>query len=62
MSGVNEMNCPYCGKKSHVNRTVDLDWSVERNRRCPICGKYFDTVEIPVDDYKRYERLARYRA
>ncbi len=51
------MNCPRCGKRTTVNRTVDVSWAVERNRRCPLCGAYFDTIEIPKKEYERYEKL-----
>lgn len=46
------MLCPRCGSNTEVNRTNDLDFKIERNRRCLACGKYFNTVEVPMYDYE----------
>lgn len=47
------MLCPRCRGDSEVNRTVDLNDSIERNRRCMKCGKYFNTVEILKHEYEQ---------
>lgn len=45
------MLCPKCGGELYVNRTMDLDLTVARNRRCPKCGAYTDTIEVRIDEY-----------
>lgn len=47
------MICPICGGELCVNRTRDLKFRVERNRYCPICRNYTDTVEVKKDEYDR---------
>ena len=46
------MLCPRCGGDTEVNRTLDLDFSIERNRRCMKCGRYFNTLEILLHEYE----------
>ena len=47
------MFCPRCNGNTKVNRTVDLDYTIERNRRCTQCGRYFDTVEILKNEFEK---------
>ncbi len=48
------MLCPRCKGNTEVNRTLDLDFSVERNRHCLNCGRYFNTVEILKHEYDTF--------
>lgn len=46
------MLCPRCGEDTEVNRTIDLDFLIERNRRCMSCGRYFNTIEVTKYEYE----------
>lgn len=53
------MRCPIC--KSYQLRTVDsrpYDDQVRRRRECTDCGIRFNTIEIPLDEYKQYRAKA----
>lgn len=47
------MRCPSCG--SYQVRTVDsrpYDAEIRRRKECPDCLKRFNTIEIPLEEYK----------
>lgn len=47
------MQCPYCG--GYQLRTVDsrpYDTQVRRRRECLSCTERFNTIEIPLTDYR----------
>ena len=47
------MQCPHCG--SYQLRTVDsrpYDTQVRRRRECTDCLERFNTIEIPLTEYK----------
>lgn len=50
--------CPKCGNKSGVthNKPQD-DGTVERRRKCEICGFRFSTVEVALDTFSRLKNL-----
>lgn len=53
------MNCPQCD--SYQVRTVDSRpyvTQVRRRRECADCGFRFNTIEIPLDEYKRLKQAA----
>lgn len=39
------MNCPVCGLATEVCQTVRTDRTVERRRKCLVCGHIFYTQE-----------------
>ena len=53
------MICPHCG--SYQVRTVDsrpYDTQVRRRRECTDCLKRFNTIEIPLEEYKTLKQKA----
>ena len=53
------MRCRAC--RSYQVRTVDsrqYDDQVRRRRECTDCGVRFNTIEIPLEEYKRLKQLA----
>ncbi len=53
------MRCPNCG--SYQVRTVDsrpYDTQVRRRRECHDCKVRFNTIEIPLEEYKRLKQKA----
>lgn len=53
------MICPHCG--SYQVRTVDsrpYDTQVRRRRECNDCLKRFNTIEIPLEEYKTLKQKA----
>lgn len=52
------MNCPHCG--SYQVRTVDTrayDTEVRRRRECTDCMERFNTIEIPLEEYKGLKQM-----
>lgn len=40
------MQCPNCGaEKTSVKETIDLTFQINRRRYCPVCHRYFFTME-----------------
>lgn len=52
---------PNCGSKLSVAWTNDLLDVIERNRRCPNCGKYYKSVEVLKRSIDRDEASAKKR-
>lgn len=53
------MTCPNCG--SHQVRTVDsrpYDSQVRRRKECTECKGRFNTIEIPLEEYKALKQKA----
>lgn len=47
------MLCPKCCGKTTVEETTVREDSVDRKRRCVVCGYKFKTVEVDTDYYER---------
>lgn len=52
------MICPYCAYKKTYVVGVSTSTKTERFRKCPKCGKSFQTIEaVKFDDYwKKYAK------
>lgn len=53
------MTCPNCG--SYQLRTVDsrpYDSQVRRRKECTECSVRFNTIEIPLEEYKELKQQA----
>lgn len=55
------MTCPYCGSKTAVIDTADLDVIIYRKRKCCECSCTFYTVEQDSDVETAEQEIKNYR-
>ena len=54
------MLCPYCGEKTKVKESRQIDYKIIRQRVCTVCKKMFCTEEAEIDYNDGSEKITEW--